>query len=324
MKLGLHAYSLLLAGGLREYQPVGRGELTAEQLLDKAAQLKCHAVQLARKQLGDRDPVALARIRSKAEELGILLHVSTNLLDGEHLVEMIHAAYNMGAPQVTVNISRLKGNVQIRQRALERLLLSLDVAINRAKRYRIVLAFENGRHTAAVDLAALIQAAESEWVAACFDMGNPLTVPEDPIASAKTLAPFCRSIHLKDVQVYRTREGALLLNCPVGDGVLPVTDVLRALKQAEVPIFLQTGAERVVVPVLDDTFLQEYPRITARALASLLRQGAMPGPDTDWSFPHERKAVEREILKWEDDRLKRSMKQAHKILGTESLTLPMG
>jgi hypothetical protein len=29
MKLGLHAFSLLLAGGMREYQPVGRGVMMA-------------------------------------------------------------------------------------------------------------------------------------------------------------------------------------------------------------------------------------------------------------------------------------------------------
>ena len=33
---------------------------------------------------------------------------------------------------------------------------------------------------------------------------------------------------------------------------------------------------------------------------------------------------EREVLKWEEDRLKRSLKQARKLMGTESLTLSLG
>ncbi len=325
MKLGLHAYSLLLAGGLRDYTPVGRGELTAEQLLEKAAQYKCTAVQLARKQLGDSDMVTLARLRGKAEELGLLLHVSTNLPESEHLVDMIHAAYNLGAPQVTVSLSHLKGTMQQRQKVLERLLAELDKAITRAKKYKIRLAFENGRHTASADLAALVQAAESEWVGVCFDMGNALTVPEEPVAAAETLAGVCFSVHLKDVQVVRSDMGATLVNCPLGDGVIDITGVLRVLKarKPELPVFLQTGAERIHVPVLDDVFLQTYPRITARALAALLRRGAMPAPDADTRFPSERHAPEKEVLKWEEDRLKRSLKQAQKLMGTESLTLAL-
>ena len=92
---------------------------------------------------------------------------------------MIRAAFTLGAPQVTVGLSRLTGNVQQRQQTLEDLLRELDVAIKTAERYKVVLAIENGRHTAAADLAAFIQAAQSEWVGVCFDIGNPLTVPEN-------------------------------------------------------------------------------------------------------------------------------------------------
>lgn len=330
MKLGLHAHSLLLAGGLREYQPVGRGTLTAAQLLEKAAQLKFTALQFARhnisgENISDWDMVMLVNLRRQAEELGLTLHLSTNSLLGEHLADMIRAAYTLGAVQVTVGLSHLKGNVQQRQRTLETLLADLDIAIKTAQRYKITLAIENGRHTAAADLAALVQAAQSEWIGACYDMGNALTVPENPVEAAELLAPYCKSIHLKDVQIYRTVEGAVLVNCPVGEGVVDVTEVLRVLKirQPDLPVFMQTAAERIQVPILNDQFLQEYPRITARALARLLRLGKTDYTDEEFRFPHEGKASEREVLKWEEDRLKRSIKQAQKFMGTQSLTLSL-
>ncbi|MHB9132610.1 MAG: sugar phosphate isomerase/epimerase family protein [Armatimonadota bacterium] len=326
MKLGLHAYSLLLAGGLREYQPVGRGVLTAASLLEKAAQLKFSAVQLARHNIDDWDLVALVNLGRQAQEQDLLLHLSTNDLSGDHLADMIRTAHNLGAPQVTVGLSELKGNVQQRRKNLESLLLELDVALKTAKRYQVTLAIENGRQTAAADLAALIQAAESEWISVCFDMGNALTVPEDPLESAEILAPYCTSAHLKDMQVYRTVGGVILVNCPVGEGVVDIVQVLRVLKSRKpnLPVFLQTGAERIAVPVLDDDFLQQYPRITARALAGLLRKGTLVYDEETYRFPHEQKSPEREILKWEEDRLKRSMKQAQKLMGTESLTLSLG
>lgn len=326
MKLGLHAHSLLLAAGLRDYQPVGRGALTATQMLEKTAHLRCAALQLARRNLTEWDMVALVNLRREAEERELTLHLSTNLLDGNHLADMIRAAYTLGAQQVSVGLAHLKGNVQQRQRFLESLLADLDVAIKTAERYKVMLALENGHQTAAVDLAALIQAAQSEWVGVCFDMGNALTVPENPLKSAETLAPYCKSAHLKDFQVYRSLDGVVLLNCPIGEGVLDVVGILRILKlrQPLMTVFLQTAAERLPVPMLNDDFLQEYPRITARALADLLRQGSLGYQEDTLLFPHERGSSERETLKWEEDRVKRSLKQAQKLMGTESLTLSLG
>ncbi len=325
MKMGLHAHSLLLAAGLRDYQPVGRGVLTASALIEKTAKLKCDALQFARRNIADWDMVTLVNLGQQATDAALALHLSTDELNGEHLADTIRAAYTLGAVQVTVGLSCLTGNVQQRQKALEALLTELDVAIKTAERYKILLAIENGRHTAAADLAAFIQAAQSEWIGVCFDLGNPLTVPENPVESAAILGPYCRSAHLKDWQVYRDVAGAMLVNCPIGDGVVELTEVLRVLKthQPELLVFLQTAAERVPVPVLNDEFLRQYPRITARALAGLLRRGTLVYAENELLFPHEGKASERDVLKWEEDRLKRSLKQAQKLLGTESLTLSL-
>jgi len=326
MKIGLHAFSFVLAAGLREYQPVGQGALDAAAVVAKTAKLKCPALQLALKQVKEIDMVGLINLGQQARELGVTLHLSTSTLEGEHLADTIRTAHNLGAPQVTVGMSRLKGTVQQRQRLLEDLLRDLDVAIKTSERYKIPLVFENGRHTAAADLAAFIQAAQSEYVGVCFDVGNALTVPENPAESANILGPLAKSAHLKDWQVYRSLEGATLVNCPVGEGVLDLIEVLRVLKlhQPDLLLFLQTAAERVTVPVLEDDFLKQYPRITARSLAGLLRLGTLVYTPAELQFPHERKAPEKEVLKWEEDRLKKSLKQAQKLIGTESLTLSLG
>jgi len=327
MKLGLHAYSLMLAGGVRtDYQPVGRGNLPPEQLLDKAEHYKFTAVQFAQQNIPgfpDWDMVTLVNLRHQAESLGLTLHLSTNVLRGEHLATMIRHASILDAPQVTVGLSHLKGNVQQRQTILENLLHELDVAIKTAERYKVMLAIENGRHTASADLAAFVHAAQSEWVGVCFDMGNPLTVPENPVESAKILAPYCKSVHLKDWQIFRTTEGAMLVNCPIGEGVLELADILPELKldKSDAVVFLQTVAERILVPVLDDTFLQQYPRITARSLAGLLCRGIKLYDETSMRFPHERKDPEGDILEWEEKRLRRSLKQAQKLMGMDSLSL---
>ncbi len=328
MKLGLHAFSLVLAGGLRDaYQPVVEGELTAAAFIERTAKLKLAGLQLARRSIADLDIVELQRLGQQAKAAGITLHLSTNLVEGEHLADMIRAAKWLEAPQVTVGLSHLKGTVAQRQHMLEGLLVALDPAIRTAERYKIMLAFENGRHTAAADLAAFVTAAQSPYVGVCFDVGNPLTVPEDPVASASLLGPMSKSAHLKNWQVYRATDGAVLFNCPLEDGVINLTDVLRVLNsiQPGLLLFLQTTAERLTVPVLDDAFLREYPRITARAMAGLLRQGTRMYQEEALRFPYEQQhTTEEAVLKWEAARLQDSLKHARKLLGEESLALPLG
>jgi sugar phosphate isomerase/epimerase len=326
MKLGLHANAYAFAAGLRDELSLKRAPMTAVQLLERAAKLKFEAVQVPWQLVAGHDLVAAASLGNRARELKLLLHLSAAQVDGEHLTEAVHRAHYLGAPQVTVAIAQLAGSVQQRQRRLEALLLHLDGAIKTAERYEITLGFENGRHTAATDLAAFVQAAQSPRVAACFDTGNALTVPEDPVESAGTLASICTSIHLKDYRVYRTRDGVTLLNCPLGEGSVPLGNVLRVLRarQPELPAFVQIAADRIHVPLLQDEFLRQYPRITARALAGILRTGVEPTSPEDLIFPHDRHAPEREVLKWEDDRVKRSLHGAYGLLGDETLTLSLG
>lgn len=310
MKIGLHAYSLQLAAGLRQEQPPEKSLLTLPKMLAWARSLKLTAVQLANSQLphiensSDR-MVELLKIREHAGDL--TLHLSTNLLKGSHLEEMIRTAHTLGAKQVTVPLSRLSGNVQQRKTRLEALLKDLDTAIRRAERYGVMLAIENGRHTSTADLAALIEAANSEWVGACFDIGNALTVPESPVEAAGIILKRCKSVHIKDLKGFRTKEGVILKNCPPGKGMAKCDEVLKILtEKPEIVFFIQSVAERIKVPLLQDEFLAEYPRITARALAGLLYGSADNYTPEDLRFPHESKIDWGKTIFWEKQQVKLS------------------
>jgi 3-oxoisoapionate decarboxylase len=325
MKLGLHGYALLYACGLREYQPLGRGPLTADAVVEKAAAWDFSGVQLAEHTVASLDIVGLVNLRKRAEELGLVLHLSTSDLQRDTLARLVRAAYNLGAPVVSVSISRLKGTVKDRQSALEQVLDELQSALRVAQRNKIVIALENGKHCAAADLVALLKALDSERVVACFDTGNPLTVPESPLQAAKTLAPYVQMIHLKDFRVYRTEDGLALMNCVAGEGAVPLVDTLSVLHagRPDALVFLQTTAERVPVPLLNDAFLKDYPRITPRALAEALRGGVSRYEPDDLLLKHETTTNEKAILAWEEERLLQSRTQAEKLMGMETLPLEL-
>ncbi len=326
MKFSLHAHSLSLHMGLRNYKPIGQGIMQLNELFEKAKSMGVSNLQLVQKNLPENlDMMALARIGNEAKRFGITLFLSTDTLEGTHLANMIHAASTCGAKSVTVGISHLKGNVKERQARLQNLINDLEPALKAAEKWKIHLLIENGRHSAAVDLLAFIQALSCSYVGVCFDTGNPLSVPENPLESVKTLLPYIRAMHIKDFEVFRSREGIKLVNSPLGTGSVPLVEILKVTKEIneKVPMFIQTDAVRLDVPLLKDSFLDDYPRITAKAVVAALRNGKITAEEDKIKFPFETKNSDKVILDFEEDRLQKSLKEMHKLIGLESLTLSL-
>ncbi|GEM_PF-1910957 len=331
MKFSLHAYSLSLHMGLHTYKPIGQGIMQIEELFEKAKSMGITNLQLVEKNLPAElpgellDMMALARLGNDAKRFGLILHFSADKLTGVHLAKMIHAASTAGAKSVTVEISDLKGHVKERTARLQAIIHDLEPALKAAEKWKIMLLIKNGPHIAAVDLLAFVKALNCEYVGVCFDTGNPLSVPEEPLESASTLLSYIRAIHVKDFEVYRSRSGIKLVNCPLGTGVVKLPEILEVTKDInkKIPQFILTDAERIDVPLLQDKFLDDYPRITAKALVAALRNGKITAEEDKIKFPFETKNSDKVILEFEENRLQKSLKQMHKLVGLETLTLEL-
>ena len=328
MKLGINSHSYLLAAGLSDYQPVGKGVMTPLEMIEEAKKLDLEAISFDAKYLsankpGKWDMVTAVNIRSACEKAGLAVHLSAENLSSEYLSDLIRAGHMLGAEQITAQISHLKGNVTLRKQQLEYTLNELDQVIKTAEKYKIVLSIENGISAAAADLLPFMQAAESEFIGISYNMGHSLTVPEIPSEAAKLLGKYMKSATVNDFSVYRTSSGIMLVCSPIGTGAVDVLNVLKVLNSTndDIFIFLDTAAKRIKVELLSDQYLTDYPRITARALADILRRGTSEYIETENLFPFEERKSENAILKWEKERLEQSLLETKKLLGYQTLPL---
>jgi len=328
MRLGLDSKSYMLRAGLSDYQPVGKGVLTPVEMVEEAKKLDLDAIMLKSEFISQNVPskwdmLKTVAIRTACEQAELAIAISTNSLDGEYLSDLIRAAHMMGAKQVTTSISHLKGNVSTRKERLEQTLNELNVAIKTAEKYKITLAIENGVSAAAADILPFVQAAESANFSVSYNMANSLTVPEVPADAAELLGKYLTSAVVSDSMVYRTPSGIMLINSAIGKGAVDVLHVLKTLNKFNdnMYVFLNTAAERTKVELLSDQYLVDYPRISARALADILRRGPSEYVETEHLFPFEERKSEQAILKWEEDRLKESLIETKKLLGYQTLPL---
>jgi sugar phosphate isomerase/epimerase len=114
----------------------------------------------------------------------------------------------------------------------------------------VTLALENHGDLTATEIERLLELVGDD-LRVCFDTANALRVGDDVAAVARRLAPAIEILHLKDCSGSWDDPVAGPVSVPLGEGVIPVDEVLDACPNALACIELgqlsPTAAERALV-----------------------------------------------------------------------------
>jgi sugar phosphate isomerase/epimerase len=151
---------------------------------------------------------------------------------------------------------------------------------------KVVLAIENHKDFRADEQLELLKKISSEWVGVCLDAGNNLSLLEDPLAVATALAPFTRTVHLKDIAVEDARDGFRMAETPLGKGMLDLKAIIAVVKKANPKARFQLEMitrDPLSIPCLGEKYWATLEKVQARELARTLenvraRASAQPLP----------------------------------------------
>ena len=107
-----------------------------------------------------------------------------------------------------------------------------------------------------------------------LDTGNPLSVGQDPVEAARSMAPLIRHIHLKDYTLHFAPEGYRLVRCAAGDGVVDFPAILAILRQNghELLPGIEIAAQQTrTIPFLEADWWACYPSRPVTELLPALR-----------------------------------------------------
>lgn len=113
----------------------------------------------------------------------------------------------------------------------ERALLALQLAEPILKKYQVKLAVENHKDWRSEELVAILHQLDSEWIGVTLDFGNSIALLEDPNKTAKLLAPYVYSTHIKDMAVEPHEQGFLMSEVPLGEGILDLGKIADLCKK---------------------------------------------------------------------------------------------
>ncbi len=101
------------------------------------------------------------------------------------------------------------------------------------RKYRMALAYENHKGYRAAEQAAWLKSMGSEWLGVCLDFGNNMSLCEDPMETCKTLLPYIKFAHIKDMAVEAYEDGFLLSEVVMGKGMLDLKGMVGMLRQKD-------------------------------------------------------------------------------------------
>ena len=155
-----------------------------------------------------------------------------------------------------------------------------DMALHRLKlaaavvdRHDMLLAVENHKDWRADELIALLKKAGGDHLGVCLDVGNSISLLEDPMEVVETLAPRAFTTHFKDMAVEEYRDGFLLSEVPLGQGLIDLPRVVQTLRKARPEIRFNIEMitrDPLKVPCLTDRYFATFAELPARHLARTL------------------------------------------------------
>jgi 3-oxoisoapionate decarboxylase len=309
LDVGLNPYGLTYHLGLQgkstpRANPDGKG---LEGFIEIAIELKAKVLEIFDPWLAELPDAALIDLRKRLADLGMTPVISAGLNMMGPIESALRSARLLDAKVIRLGLSPvLEGS----RNAWGQKWLDLQKCIRDglgkyaplAEAEGRILGIENHQDFGGAELVDFC----TEFGPAMgitLDTGNTFPVGEAPIDFVRRVAPFVRHVHLKDYRVQFTDEGYRLIRCAIGDGAVPLKEMLAEIGKhhAHMNAVLEPGAlEARHIRFLNPDWWHGYGPMKAREFAATLAAARVNrlADDADFQTPWERQA-DHELAQYE-------------------------
>jgi 3-oxoisoapionate decarboxylase len=274
--MGLLSYSY----GRRASAEKDKGFSDPVKFIEFARSRGANAVQLS---LGARSEADAALVRKASEKHGVAVEGIVSppkeaKADRDRFAAELAAARNAGATVVrTVLLGGRRYEVFEKEQEFadfaKRAEEALRVAEPVAAAQKVVLAVENHKDFRTDEQVALLKKFGSDWLGVCLDTGNNLALLEDPLSVVEALAPFTRTVHMKDIGVEEAADGFRMSEVPLGQGCFDLKAMIAAVQKANPRARFQLEMitrDPLAIPCLEEKYWATLGRVPGRDLARSL------------------------------------------------------
>jgi sugar phosphate isomerase/epimerase len=127
------------------------------------------------------------------------------------------------------------------------------------------------------ELWELLAQLDPEIVGVMLDTGNLVMRLDDPVETARRLAPRVLGTHVKDAVLAFTPRGLCWQARPVGSGIVPLPDILADVIHANpgIALSIEIHPRTYDLPIYDRKWLGFFPGLKPESLAAVIRLAAL-------------------------------------------------
>jgi sugar phosphate isomerase/epimerase len=274
--------------------------------------------------LDSLDPAYLDKLRRRTSELGMYLEVIVSLPQGHDSADFerqVAAAERAGAQCLRSaclsgrryeNFQSLDQWKDFVTESHKRIALAVPIL----EKHRMPLGLENHKDWTADEMVALFERHPSENLGVCLDIGNNLSLLDDPLDVIEKLAIYAVTTHFKNMEVKEYPEGFLLSEVPLSRGILDLSWVVDRIRKARPRARLNLEMitrDPLKVPCLTDKYWVTFPERSGVYLARTL--ALVRGHPPREPLPHVSGLEELARRQQEEDNVKECLAYAVEKLG---------
>ena len=293
---------------------------SAYEFLEYCSSLGAGGIQTG---LDSLDPGYLDKLRRRASELGMYLELNVSLPQGDaaDFEQHVVAAEQAGAQCLRSaclngrryeNFSSLVEWKDFVTESHKRIAQAVPIL----EKHRMPLGLENHKDWTADEMVALLARHASEYLGVCLDIGNNISLLDDPLDVIAKLASYAVTTHFKDMAVKEYPEGFLLWEVPLGQGLLDLSWVVDSIRKARPRARLNLEMitrDPLKVPCLTDKYWVTFPERNGVYLARTL--ALVRGHPPREPLPHISGLEEVARRQQEEDNVKQCLAYAGEKLG---------
>ncbi len=265
------------------------------------------------------------KVRDRRESLGLYLEGQVGPPESDADVERFEAEVKAGKEAGATVFRTAAGNRRYEdfdsaegfRRFAENARRSLALAEPVVRRHRVHLAVENHKDWRVADLLDLLKRLSSEHVGVTLDTGNSIALLEDPMEVVNALAPFARSVHLKDMGMRSYEEGFLLSEVPFGEGLLDLPAVVAAIRRASPNVRFSLEMitrDPLRVPCLTERYWATLADVPGRDLSRTLALARTRGAPSERALPHVTGLTDEQRVAFEEENVRKCFAHARQKL----------
>lgn len=280
--------------GLDHYTVKDRG-FTAEQVLHFAHERGLEGVQFTEPSQidGELDPEKLLEFKAVADSMGLYVELGISSPNpsrtapgrerpieprelANQLRKQLEAASILGLKAVRAYLGDRHDRFRTDIRWSEQIKLSREVLLELAPSLRelgLRIALETHADVMVGELLELIESTGPDVLGVTLDTGNLVMRLEDPLYAAERLGPWVLMTHIKDAVLAFTDRGLCWQARPVGEGVVPVAQILGVLRKSNpgINLSIELHPRTYDLPIFDRSWMAYFPRLEAADLAEVVR-----------------------------------------------------